>query len=105
MAFLSAANSIISTKARSTPLSGRADRSSRAFQAQIDDVRIRPDPQPDTRHSQLRINGETLMASIRKEFHLNVSAEEVWDALRDFYAVHERLAPGFLTALEKQPGA
>lgn len=45
------------------------------------------------------------MASIRKEFHLNVSAEDVWDALRDFYAVHERLAPGFLTALQKEPGA
>jgi hypothetical protein len=25
--------------------------------------------------------------------------------LRDFYAVHERLAPGFLTALQKEPGA
>ena len=45
------------------------------------------------------------MASIRKEFHLNAAIEDVWDALRDFYAVHERLAPGFLTALERQPGA
>jgi len=45
------------------------------------------------------------VASIRKEFHLNASVEEVWDALRDFYAVHERLAPGFLTALEREPGA
>ena len=45
------------------------------------------------------------MASIRKEFHLNASVEEVWDALRDFYAVHERLAPGFLIALEREPGA
>jgi hypothetical protein len=45
------------------------------------------------------------MASIRKEFHLNVPAEEVWDALRDFYAVQERLAPGFLTALQREPGA
>lgn len=45
------------------------------------------------------------MASIRKEFHLNVPVEDVWDALRDFYAVHERLAPGFLTALQKEPGA
>jgi hypothetical protein len=45
------------------------------------------------------------MASIRKEFHLNASVEEVWDALRDYYAVHERLAPGFLTALEREPGA
>ena len=45
------------------------------------------------------------MASIRKEFHLNAPTEEVWDALRDFYAVHERLAPGFLIALEREPGA
>lgn len=45
------------------------------------------------------------MATIRKDFHLNAAPEDVWDALRDFYAVHERLAPGFLTALEKQPGA
>lgn len=45
------------------------------------------------------------MATIRKEFHLNVAIEEVWDALRDFYAVHERLAPGFLVALEREPGA
>ncbi len=45
------------------------------------------------------------MATIRKDFHLNVRIEDVWDALRDFYAVHERLAPGFVTALEKEPGA
>lgn len=45
------------------------------------------------------------MASIVKDFHLSLAAEEVWDALRDFYAVHERLAPGFLTALQKEPGA
>jgi hypothetical protein len=36
------------------------------------------------------------MASIRKEFLLNRSAERVWDALRDFGGVHERLAPGFV---------
>jgi hypothetical protein len=36
------------------------------------------------------------MASIRKEFPLNRSAEQVWDALRDFGAVHERLVPGFV---------
>jgi hypothetical protein len=36
------------------------------------------------------------MASIRKEFSLNRSAEEVWDALRDFPAVHLRLVPGFV---------
>lgn len=36
------------------------------------------------------------MATIRKEFSLNVGVEQVWDALRDFGAVHERLATGFV---------
>ncbi|HEX4295838.1 MAG TPA: SRPBCC family protein [Rhizomicrobium sp.] len=36
------------------------------------------------------------MASIRKEFPLNAGADEVWDALGDFGAVHQRLAPGFV---------
>lgn len=45
------------------------------------------------------------MATIRKDFHLSNALEDVWDALRDFYAVHERLAPGFVTALEKEDGA
>jgi hypothetical protein len=36
------------------------------------------------------------MASIRKEFLLSCSAEQAWDALRDFGAVHERLVPGFV---------
>jgi hypothetical protein len=37
------------------------------------------------------------MASIRKEFSLKVSADRVWDVLRDFGAVHTRLAPGLVT--------
>ena len=36
------------------------------------------------------------MATIRKEFSLRSNAERVWDALRDFPAVHERLVPGFV---------
>ena len=36
------------------------------------------------------------MATIRKEFSLRRNAEQVWDALRDFPAVHKRLAPGFV---------
>jgi carbon monoxide dehydrogenase subunit G len=36
------------------------------------------------------------MASIRREFLVNRSAAQVWDALRDFGAVHERLVPGFV---------
>jgi hypothetical protein len=41
---------------------------------------------------------ENAMASIRKELHLNVAAEKVWEALADFHNVHIRLAPGFVTA-------
>ena len=37
------------------------------------------------------------MASLRKEFRLGAPAARVWDAFRDLYAVHTRLAPGFVT--------
>lgn len=37
------------------------------------------------------------MASIQKEFAIASSAQDVWDAVRDFGAVHTRLAPGFVT--------
>jgi len=37
------------------------------------------------------------MASLRKELVLAALAAHVWSALRDFGAVHERLAPGFVT--------
>ncbi len=37
------------------------------------------------------------MASIRKEISIDTSAEDAWDALRDWGALHERLAPGFVT--------
>jgi hypothetical protein len=38
------------------------------------------------------------MASIHKEILLAASSDDVWDAVRDFGAVHARLAPGFATA-------
>ena len=38
------------------------------------------------------------MATIIKEFLVAARPEKVWDALRDFHAVHERVAPGFVTA-------
>lgn len=41
------------------------------------------------------------MASIRKDIALPVPAAQVWDALADFYAVHTRVAPGFLTSLDR----
>jgi hypothetical protein len=36
------------------------------------------------------------MASIHKEVALDARADDVWDAIRDFGAVHRRVAPGFL---------
>jgi hypothetical protein len=40
------------------------------------------------------------MASIVKEVIVEAPPEAVWDALRDWGAVHERLVPGFVTAAE-----
>lgn len=37
------------------------------------------------------------MASIHKQITIDVPPEQAWDALRDFGAVHERLASGFVT--------
>ncbi|MFM9632877.1 SRPBCC family protein [Streptomyces galilaeus] len=37
------------------------------------------------------------MAHIHKEFLINNSPENIWDALREVGAVHQRLAPGFVT--------
>ena len=36
------------------------------------------------------------MASIRKEIAVNAAPDDVWDALRDWGRVHERLVPGFV---------
>ena len=40
------------------------------------------------------------MASIYREIVIDAPAPLAWDALRDFGAVHTRLAPGFLVAAE-----
>ena len=40
------------------------------------------------------------MASIHNDVPLNAPAREVWDAVRDFGALHERLVPGFVTACQ-----
>jgi hypothetical protein len=37
------------------------------------------------------------MASIRKETLIDASADDVWAALRDWGALHERPVPGFVT--------
>ena len=36
------------------------------------------------------------MASIQREFLIDAHPDEVWSAVRDFGAVHRRLAPGFV---------
>ena len=37
------------------------------------------------------------MATIRVERTIEARPEQVWDALRDWGAIHERLVPGFVT--------
>jgi uncharacterized protein YndB with AHSA1/START domain len=37
------------------------------------------------------------MATIRVERLIDAPAEQVWDALRDWGAIHQRLVPGFVT--------
>jgi hypothetical protein len=37
------------------------------------------------------------MASIHREILIDANAEDVWAAIRDVGAIHERLAPGFVT--------
>jgi len=36
------------------------------------------------------------MASVRKEIMIDAGADGVWDAIRDFGAVHTRVVPGFV---------
>ena len=36
------------------------------------------------------------MASIHKDIIIDANPDDVWDAVRDFGAVHTRLAPGFV---------
>jgi carbon monoxide dehydrogenase subunit G len=45
------------------------------------------------------------MASIRTEIPLEVSAEVVWEAVRDIGALHERLVPGFVVDTRLEEGA
>ena len=45
------------------------------------------------------------MASITKQVLIDAPPDEVWDAVRDFGAVHERLAPGFVVDSRFDDGA
>jgi uncharacterized protein YndB with AHSA1/START domain len=41
--------------------------------------------------------GDEAMASIRKEISIDAPPQDVWDAVRDWGAIHDRLASGFVT--------
>ena len=45
------------------------------------------------------------MASIHREVRIQADADAVWDALRDVGALHQRLAPGFVTEVRLEAGA
>ena len=45
------------------------------------------------------------MASIHKELFLDARPDEVWSAVRDFGAPHEKLVPGVLVDSRPEPGA
>jgi len=45
------------------------------------------------------------MASIRRETSIDTRVEDAWDALRDFHAVHVRVAPRFVTDSRPDGGA
>ena len=45
------------------------------------------------------------MASIHREVLIDARPEAVWDALRDIGAIHQRLAPGFVTDVRLEEGA
>jgi hypothetical protein len=45
------------------------------------------------------------MASIHREITIAAKPEELWAALRDVGAIHEKLAPGFVTDVQLEEGA
>lgn len=45
------------------------------------------------------------MASIQNDILLDAPAHAVWDAVRDFGALHQRLVPGFVTACTREGDA
>ena len=44
------------------------------------------------------------MTTVYREFMVEADVNQVWDALRDFGAVHQRLAPGFVTDCRLEEG-
>src|SRR5581483_4185950 len=52
-----------------------------------------------------RSAADIAMASIHKELLLDARPDEVWSAVRDFGAPHEKLVPGVLVDSRPEPGA
>jgi hypothetical protein len=44
------------------------------------------------------------MATLKREFPVTAGSAAAWQAMRDFGAVHTKVAPGFLTALKMDKG-
>lgn len=45
------------------------------------------------------------MASIYKQIDIEAPAQQVWEAVRDWELVHERLVPGFVVEVKLEPKA
>jgi carbon monoxide dehydrogenase subunit G len=45
------------------------------------------------------------MASIQREIWIDTTPDKAWSALRDVGAIHQRLAPGFVTEVQLEEGA
>src|SRR5262245_5892166 len=62
-------------------------------------ARLKPLPAPLSRATRRHT-----MATLRKDIAIAGNPIEVWQAVRDFGAVHSRVAPGFLTDLRMDKG-
>jgi predicted acyl esterase len=53
-------------------------------------------PSTDVQDRRVRLQHAAGMASVRKEILIDARPDDVWEALRDWAAVHQRLVPGFV---------
>jgi carbon monoxide dehydrogenase subunit G len=60
---------------------------------------------PPTLEPSCRQAQETSTASIVQQIEIDAPAEDVWDAVADFGAVHRRFAPGFVVDTKLEPSA
>src|SRR6478672_9657454 len=69
-----------------------------------DPVRKPPDRQGECPLDARPHQGALQLATLRRQIALDAGPAAVWSAVRDFGAVHTRVAPGFLTRLEIDKG-